>query len=35
MSAGGIVRLLKWNEYPAAWDPARMSACRYGRPCIT
>ena len=33
-SGGGIVRLLKWSEYPTDWDPRATRACRCGKHCI-
>src|SRR5258708_36401671 len=30
-SGGGNIRLLKWKEYPANWDPAPTAASRSGR----
>ena len=32
-SGGGKVRLLRWKEYPADWDPTRTTAPPCGRPC--
>ena len=35
-AAGGVVRLLKWADYPTDWDPTeQIRACRSGRPCTS
>ena len=34
-AGGGVVRLLKWAEYPADWDPATDAGSRSGKPCTS